>query len=507
VNCAQQSCDRFSIQGTPTLRLFYGNYGSKGIDVPANMDVEQLRIPLLQQLEIAQSYGFVKSQNLPNFLLMSGLQTPSFGRKKMLALIVEESNRGVLGRDIVFHASKRHADLEVRRMDWMYATNSIFNPRRMLPSFPALILVPLQGNQPNWSQMKVSMPMPQSPSLPAYRAEMLNFIEENYVTIEEGTSTTTSTTTTTTMKQGNHSEISADMGDLERSIHYMLSKEIPATEMLDELRLNTVYSLLESLVRYLPLRQPLRNFLVILRDWPAIMEYKALSGAQYKQKVEELESIYKPFEASPSEWMGCKGSSAQYRGYPCSVWQLFHSLMVNAAIKGDPSMVLGGSSSVAKAMVNYVHYFFSCRHCAENFRLKVETLGGFLPNTPRDSILWLWQIHNMANVKLRGDATEDPSYPKVVWPAPSECPTCRSQRTSSSSNFDPQIAFVQGTLWNLTNLVEHNIKVYAGQHLRPIDLTAFRAQRDVHLQSLYEAEDGSIEDFSTSVQDFCSKYS
>ena len=71
MNCAQQSCDRFSIQGTPTLRLFYGGYGSKGIDVPANMDVEQLRIDLLRQLEVAQNYGFVKSQNLPNFLLMS----------------------------------------------------------------------------------------------------------------------------------------------------------------------------------------------------------------------------------------------------------------------------------------------------------------------------------------------------------------------------------------------------------------------------------------------------
>ena len=75
------------------------------------------------------------------------------------------------------------------------------------------------------------------------------------------------------------------MGDLERGIRYMLSKEIPTTDMLDELRLNTIYNLLESLVRYLPLRQPLRNFLVILRDWPVIMEYKALSGAQYKQKV------------------------------------------------------------------------------------------------------------------------------------------------------------------------------------------------------------------------------
>ena len=96
-----------------------------------------------------------------------------------------------------------------------------------------------------------------------------------------------------------YSEISADMGDLERSIHYMLSKEIPATEMLDELRLNTVYSLLERLVRYLPLRQPLRNFLVILRDWPAIMEYKALSGAQYKQKVSQLKTI-PPLQCSSS---------------------------------------------------------------------------------------------------------------------------------------------------------------------------------------------------------------
>ena len=76
-------------------------------------------------------------------------------------------------------------------------------------------------------------------------------------------------------------------------------------------------------------------------------------------------------------------------------------MMVNAAIKGDPSMFLGGSSSVANAMVNYIYYFFSCRHCADNFRQKVNTLG-FLPSNPRDSVIWLWQIHNMANKKLRG---------------------------------------------------------------------------------------------------------
>ena len=68
-------------------------------------------------------------------------------------------------------------------------------------------------------------------------------------------------------------------------------------------------------------------------------------------------------------------------------------------------MVVGGRSSVAKAMIGYIHHFFSCRPCAENFATKVNQLG-FLPTTPNASILWLWQIHNKANVILKG---------KVLW--------------------------------------------------------------------------------------------
>ena len=44
---------------------------TKGIDIPATMDANELRTSLLQQLEIAQSYGFMKSEKLPNFLLVS----------------------------------------------------------------------------------------------------------------------------------------------------------------------------------------------------------------------------------------------------------------------------------------------------------------------------------------------------------------------------------------------------------------------------------------------------
>ena len=130
-------------------------------------------------------------------------------------------------------------------------------------------------------------------------------------------------------------------------------------------------------------------------------------------------SLYRPFEATPDDWQACKGSEPHLRGYPCSLWTLFHTLLANAALEGDPSMAYGGKavsllsgsffpsilisgqSMVARTMVGYIHHFFSCRHCAANFKMKVQTLG-FLPNTRKDSILWLWQVHNMANEKLKG---------------------------------------------------------------------------------------------------------
>merc|ERR1719362_2852899 len=310
-------------------------------------------------------------------------------------------------------------------------------------------------------------------------AENANLNDTKQVLSTTSTISTTTTTVSTTISQIDSNSISilseleeeepeVYVGDLERSIQYIVNKEISAQATLDELRLNAVYQLLENVIRYLPLRRPLRNFLVALRDWPIRMEFKKVTGQHYADKVDELIAIYQPFKATPADYEGCRGSTPIYRGYPCSLWQLFHTLMVNAAIKGDPSMALGGASTVAKTMVNYVYYFFSCRHCADNFRKKVNMMG-FLPSSPRDSILWLWQIHNMANAKLKGDPTEDPQHPKIIWPSTTDCPDCRTDRMDLF-NLDPQIAFVEGQLWNLTRLVEYSIKVYGTEQLavRPL---------------------------------------
>jgi hypothetical protein len=68
--------------------------------------------------------------------------------KKMMIYVMEEGNRGHLGREIVFQASKMYPDLEVRRIDWMYASNSIFNFQAL--QLPAVLAVPVDQNTLNW---------------------------------------------------------------------------------------------------------------------------------------------------------------------------------------------------------------------------------------------------------------------------------------------------------------------------------------------------------------------
>ena len=97
--------------------------------------------------------------------------------------------------------------------------------------------------------------------------------------------------------------------------------------------------------------------------------------------------------------IGCKGSEPRYRGYPCGLWQLFHTITVNAAKDDDSNEFTGLSSTI----FDYVQHFFQCRHCAKNFVLKVQSINqGALPVKPKEIMMWLWRIHNKANVKLSG---------------------------------------------------------------------------------------------------------
>jgi hypothetical protein len=48
------------------------------------------------------------------------------------------------------------------------------------------------------------------------------------------------------------------------------------------------------------------------------------------------------------------------------------------------------------------------------------------------AVLWLWMAHNKANRRLSGDLTDDPSYPKEIFPNRQHCTQCYDDQALGS---------------------------------------------------------------------------
>ena len=272
------------------------------------------------------------------------------------------------------------------------------------------------------------------------------------------------------------------MSDLEKAVEYSLTKEVPMQSHLNQVKLQTLVYFIETLLNYLPnMRPPMQQFLISLREWPVQMRYTAVSHIDYKYKVNQLSQFYQPFAATPSHWEGCAGSQEQLRGYPCSLWTVFHTLIVNGA-QQDPSLQYGGVSTVASAIIGYVREFFSCRSCADHFSDHISQLG-YLPHTGDQSILWLWTIHNIVNHNIAGDTTEDPTRPKIQWPSKQNCPGCRESNSGGRA-----IMKVNGELWNQAEVLAYTTKIYSPENI--VQNVANTSSEDQIQQILNELKNG-----------------
>ncbi|KAG8436796.1 hypothetical protein GDO86_007760 [Hymenochirus boettgeri] len=121
--------------------------------------------------------------------------------------------------------------------------------------------------------------------------------------------------------------------------------------------------------------------------------------------------------ASSVNFVWCQGSKSQYRGFPCSLWTLFHFLTVQASELYQAGQLNPNPREVLLTLRSYVEYFFGCRECAMHFeRMAAESMLSV--QTLDEAITWLWDRHN------RGE-NEDPKFPKVPWPTEDLCPSCR----------------------------------------------------------------------------------
>jgi len=247
--------------------------------------------------------------------------------------------------------------------------------------------------------------------------------------------------------------------DIEKAIQYSLNTEIPMKPFMNYLELRALYKFLDVLVKNTPnLKKPMKNFLISLREWPQMGGLSTISGQQFKDKVQELEIFYEPFAETGTEFVNCKGSAAKYRGYPCSLWTLFHALTANSQSVVFQDHFGGGVlNPVADAILGYVKHFFSCKDCAQHFLSGANNLA-YHPHSDKDAIYWLWTLHNMANRRLADDITEDPQFPKIQWPSKQNCPQCVYER------YDPFSGRLERVI-QIQPLIDYIKKVYSASNI------------------------------------------
>uniref|UniRef100_A0A8D2IXM0 Sulfhydryl oxidase n=1 Tax=Varanus komodoensis TaxID=61221 RepID=A0A8D2IXM0_VARKO len=209
------------------------------------------------------------------------------------------------------------------------------------------------------------------------------------------------------------------MADVESAVVYTLRSEAARYPYLEKERLSALKQYVNVLTKYFPGRLMVMNFLLNLDFW--LKSKTNISQSEWEEALRNKEELPNARLPEKTIWVGCQGSKPGFRGYPCSLWTLFHLLTVQEALL-DPKT--RRSPEALRAMRAYVRHFFGCRECAEHFEGMAAEDMDKVQHTDA-AILWLWSRHNRVNARLAGKTSEDPRFPKIQWPPQELCWTCQ----------------------------------------------------------------------------------
>jgi len=213
--------------------------------------------------------------------------------------------------------------------------------------------------------------------------------------------------------------------DLEKAVIYSISHEVAQHSSITGHTLEALQTYVTVLEKYFPARIEMAVFLRDLHSW-VHMHQDTIRGEDLSSWIQSYQGRH-GIKAS-KEWIGCKGTEEQFGGYPCGLWSVWHALTINQA-----NMAEGDPKEVMRSMQTFIEEFFSCRECARHYSQAIEG-GKALESieTHSDAVLLLWRVHNKANLRLAGDISEDPTFPKQVFPAKEFCTGCYLPMTGSN---------------------------------------------------------------------------
>uniref|UniRef100_A0A8C9W206 Sulfhydryl oxidase n=1 Tax=Scleropages formosus TaxID=113540 RepID=A0A8C9W206_SCLFO len=220
------------------------------------------------------------------------------------------------------------------------------------------------------------------------------------------------------------------MADMESGLHYLFRVELASHQTLEGEELKTFKDFVTVVAKLFPGRQSVVKLLETLLEWLVSLPLERIPYDAILDLVNNKMRISGMFLSEKLQWVGCQGSRPELRGYPCSLWTLFHTLTVQASLRPDALANTGLEEdplAVLQTMRRYIRSFFGCRECGQHFEaMAKESLEQV--KSLDEAVLWLWRKHNQVNSRLAGALSEDPHFPKTQWPTPDLCPACHEEQ-------------------------------------------------------------------------------
>lgn len=244
--------------------------------------------------------------------------------------------------------------------------------------------------------------------------------------------------------------------DLESALHYLLRVELATHHILEGEELQTFKDFVTVVAKLYPGGGSVVKLMETLSDWLLSLPLPRIPYQAVLDLVDNKMRITGVFLGAELRWVGCQGSRAGLRGYPCSLWMLFHVLTVqhdatpsaleNTGLEAEVSPVL-------QVMRRYIRTFFGCEDCGRHFEMAAAISLGTV-QTREDQILWLWNQHNLVNYRLAGSLSDDPLFPKAPWPSPSLCSSCHEEKNGVH-------------VWNRNNVLLFLRQHYSASNMSP----------------------------------------
>lgn len=201
--------------------------------------------------------------------------------------------------------------------------------------------------------------------------------------------------------------------DIAASFFYTMYHEVPMIPLVSD----TVREALEGFLHVVAEILPGIKADFLLAKLRELSSKGVVTATEWKSAVIDARIPLSGVPPHHVEWLTCRGSDWNYRGFTCGLWLMYHALTVNAHDAHNSFIAL-------KAIRRYALTYFACGDCRAHFsqfRWAPEAQHRFHWTAATQ----LWAAHNQVNRRLAREVDgADPKVPKRLFPDITQCPHC-----------------------------------------------------------------------------------